>query len=268
MIAEKSVFICPICKGSLFKTENSFKCLKCHSFDLSKDGYVNLLLKNGQGKRHGDDKIMIKARRDFLQKNYYDNLRNAVSDVLGNDHTMLDAGCGEGYYTSIFEKENCVYGIDISKDAIKYASKICRSTQFAVASLFEIPLPSGSVDTVVNIFAPDSHAEFNRVLSPGGRLIMVFPMEKHLWELKEAIYTTPYLNPAVNTQRDGMKLNACKELKFKMKLSSNEDVVALFKMTPYYYKTSANDQLKTESINNLDVTAEFLIAEYVKTDDM
>ena len=101
MFLKNSKFICPVCEGKLFNIGTSLKCLKAHSFDISKQGYVNLLMKNDSG-RHGDDKLMLNARKNFLDKGYYAPLRDAVCEILGKEQTVLDSGCGEGYYTASF----------------------------------------------------------------------------------------------------------------------------------------------------------------------
>jgi len=264
MFPEESMFICPVCKSRLFKLQNQFKCLKGHSFDISKEGYVNLLMSNAQGKRHGDDKLMVKARKSFLDKGYYSFLRDKINEIIGSGNTVLDSGCGEGYYTELFSENNDVLGIDISKEALKYASKRCKNAKFAVASISDIPLPDNSVDAVINIFAPDSPAEFLRILNPEGRYITVTPMENHLIELKSAVYDNPYLNPKVETEREGFMLKSSREIKGLITLNNNEDIMSLFKMTPYYYKTSKTDQHKLENINTLSTTLEFLICVYKK----
>lgn len=265
MILKESAFCCPVCGGRLFALPSSLRCMEGHSFDMAKQGYVNLLMSNSGGKRHGDDRLMVTARRDFLDKGYYAPLRNALTEIVGSRHTVLDAGCGEGYYTAAIAAENRVCGIDISKDALRFAAKRCKDAEFAVASISDIPVADAAVDTVISIFAPDSPAEFSRVLKDGGRLITVVPMENHLAELKAAVYDTPYLNPPVNTQREGFRLISSREVKYSITLECGEDIVSLFKMTPYYYKTSRTDQQKLEKLDTLTTQLEFFIAEYEKT---
>ena len=76
-------FICPVCKSEISLFERTYKCKNNHCFDLSKDGYVNLLMSQQSSlKRHGDDKLMVKARRDFLEKGFYSELREALCEVL------------------------------------------------------------------------------------------------------------------------------------------------------------------------------------------
>lgn len=264
MFLKESTFLCPVCKSKLFALASQLKCLKGHSFDIAKQGYVNLLLDNSQNKRHGDDKLMVKSRTDFLEAGYYDPLRNALSEIIGTGNTVLDAGCGEGYYTQRFAENNTVCGIDISKDALKVASRRCENVSFAVASISNIPLNDCSQDVVVNIFAPDSPDEFNRVLNGNGRLIIVVPMERHLYALKSAIYDEPYLNPQVEFNRDGYELLSKRELKYSITIENSEDIISLFKMTPYYYKTGKSDQEKLTKLNNLTTEIEFCILEYKK----
>lgn len=264
MVLESSKFICPVCKSPLFKLDKSYKCLKGHSFDISKEGYINLLMSNAKGKRHGDDKLMVRSRKNFLDKGYYSPLRDAVSGILGNGNIVLDSGCGEGYYTEIFSKNNTVLGIDISKEALKFAAKRCDKALFAVASISDIPIPHNSVDAVVNIFAPDSPTEFLRILKKGGRYITVTPMENHLFELKAAVYDIPYANPVCTTTRENFKTISTKEIKYNITLDNTEDINSLFKMTPYYYKTSKSDQKKLENLTSLTTKIEFLICEYEK----
>ncbi len=47
-------------------------------------------------------------------------------------------------------------------------------------------------------------------------------------------------------------------------LTTQDDICNLFKMTPYYYKTSAKDQEKLNGIDKLDVETEFMILTYKK----
>ena len=96
-----SILICPVCGGNLEKTEHSYVCVKGHSFDIARSGYVNLLLSKHMGKTvHGDNKLMVNARREFLEKGYYAPLMNALCDKAEEffqGKVLLDAGCGEGY---------------------------------------------------------------------------------------------------------------------------------------------------------------------------
>lgn len=264
MILKECGFVCPVCREKLFSLHESLRCLKGHSFDTAKQGYTNLLLNNSSGKRHGDDRLMVKARTDFLEKGYYAPLREKLKALIGNGNICLDSGCGEGYYTSAIAENNRVFGIDISKDALKQAAKCVPNGTFAVASIADIPLPNCFADVILNVFAPDGGDEFKRILKSGGRLITVEPTERHLFELKEAVYDSPYLNPTPKCTRDGYSTLSTETLEYEAELESNQDIVSLFKMTPYYYKTGQADQEKLAAVDKLKVTVGFAITQYEK----
>lgn len=267
-------FICPICRTPLKKDLNLLKCRNNHCFDLSKTGYVNLLTGSGK-KNHGDDKLMVKARHDFLSKDYYkplrDKLQEEVSEIAVSGNILLDSGCGEGYYTSAFvdalrEKNDCeIFGIDLSKEALKLAAKSCPTASFAAASAYCLPFQDESFDILTSVFSPLALEEFQRVLKKGGIFITVIPLENHLFSLKKAIYDTPYKNRPESAKLEGFELVSSSEVKREITLTSQDDISNLFKMTPYYYKTSAKDQKKLNGIDKLDVETEFMILTYKKS---
>ena len=266
-----SNFICPVCKGEISLLERTYKCPNNHCFDLSKDGYVNLLMSQQSSlKRHGDDKLMVKARRDFLEKGFYNELRQALcetlKEALPEDATIVDVGCGEGYYTSEISKVDDfeIFGIDISKDALKYAAKSVKGSSFAVASAFSLPFAENSADCVLSVFAPSAYEEFSRVLKNDGKLIKAIPLENHLWELKCALYKEPYKNKSEKRNDELFKLVSQKEIKYKINLTEKEDIENLFKMTPYYYKTGREDAERLLSLESLETTVHFGVEVYEK----
>lgn len=273
-----SSFICPVCKEILADCTSLYKCANNHCFDKSKFGYVNLLQsQKSSAKRHGDDRLMIKARRDFLDKGYYEFLREELCKVsleyLLNADCVADAGCGECYYSAEIYKRlkgngsaARFFGIDISKDALEFAFKRRCGFATAVASVFSLPFTENSLDAVFNVFAPEADGEFYRVLKNGGLLIEVIPLENHLFELKKEIYDKPYLNEVPEAVLQGFELAREIKIRKEITLDNNEDIQNLFKMTPYYYKTGKDDQQKIDSLNNLTTQAEFGIRIYRKED--
>ena len=270
---ENGIFICPICRGLLKKTEKTLVCEKNHSYDISKHGCVNLMMsQKSSKKRHGDDKLMLRSRADFLEKGYYKPLLDIITDEVrkkagGKSVTILDVGCGEGYYTANVKNnvENCdMYGIDISKDALICTSRRDRDISLAAASCSDIPVKSGSCDVVLNIFSPTDASEYGRVLKPNGVLIKALPLENHLFGLKKAIYEKPYKNKTESRELDGFEIINFREIKYTLKLENSEDILNLFKMTPYYYKTSRSDQQKLELKKELETEIEFGVAVYKK----
>ena len=267
--------ICPVCGLPLTLEAKTYRCEKNHCFDCAKSGYVNLLPPAPGGKRHGDDKLMVKARTDFLDKGYYDPLAQEIArqteECEGDCLHILDAGCGEGKYTADVLKHlelqgrtADIVGIDISKEALICAARRSRELKLCVASTAHMPLADGCADVVLSIFSPLMGEEFARVLKPGGRLICAVPLERHLWELKALIYDTPYENPAPSVELNGFTLAARQDLRYEIELNCSEDIVNLFKMTPYYYKTGVADQKKAESAEHLKTAIEFGVLVYRK----
>lgn len=267
------IFTCPVCGELLDISGKTFICPKRHSFDSAKSGYVNLLLSKHGTAVHGDNKLMLRARRDFLESGYYAPLCEKVCETAvkyaENGCTMLDAGCGEGYYTSavkaIFDQSNIavdMYGIDISKDAVDMAAKRRSGIQFAAASVFHIPVQSESCDILLTMFAPYCGEEYRRVLKNGGIMVMVIPSENHLWELKSLIYDTPYKNEVKPYDLDGFEFIGSQRVSFVMKINEKNDIQSLFSMTPYYYKTGKIEQQRLESLEYLETQADFEILTY------
>ena len=184
--------ICPVCGLPLEKTERTYRCEKGHSYDIAKKGYVNLMMSQSSSKkRHGDDKLMVAARRDFLDKGYYAPLQKAVVEAAAkfaaDGAVIIDAGCGEGYYTAAAAEklpDADIYGIDISKDALIYAAKRSRELTLAAASASDIPIQSGCADVIVSIFAPIFPDEAARLLCDNGVIVRAVPLEEHLFGLK------------------------------------------------------------------------------------
>lgn len=269
-----SLFVCPVCKQVLAENEKLYKCESGHCFDKSKFGYVNLLQsQKSSAKRHGDDRLMVRARRDFLDSGAYGFLRDELCSIcekyLPDGGAVIDAGCGEGYYSagikSFYEKNGIkldVYGVDISKDALEFLCKRKCGIPCAVASLFDLPFADNTADAVLNIFSPEADGEFLRVLKSGGCLIRVIPREKHLLGLKAAIYDEPYLNEIPDENIEGFSCIETRQIDGKILLESNEAVQNLFKMTPYYYKTGVEDQNKINRLDFLETEVEFEIRVY------
>lgn len=263
-------FICPVCRKELELHEKSYICINNHCFDKAKSGYVNLF--QGKGTIHGDNKLMVNARKNFLEKGYYshllDSLCKTVEKYSKEDTFLLDAGCGEGYYTSgIYNSLNGkikVCGIDISKTAVDSASKKSKNIAYAVGSIFNMPVAENRADIVINIFAPFCKEEFERVMKQNGIFIMVIPSENHLWSLKKAVYDTPYKNEVKSYEIEGFEFISAEKVSKNISLNSNEDIMNLFSMTPYYYKTGKKEQERLSQLQTLTTETEFEILVYRK----
>lgn len=275
----KLSFLCPVCRETLTETGHGWVCANRHNFDKAKSGYVNLLLANAKhAKIPGDNKQMVQARRAFLEKGYYQKLADAlceqaVDGLSGIAHpAVLDAGCGEGYYTSAVEQQlskvckPTVLGADISKFALDAAAKRNKQVRYGVASVFHLPVADDSCDAVMNLFAPYCGEEFRRVLKANGLLFLVIPGRRHLWELKEAVYDAPYENEVKDYALEGFTLIRTVRIADTIALTRAEDIQNLFCMTPYSYKTSASDTARLQKLEHLTTGIEFELLVYRKAE--
>lgn len=265
-----SYLLCPACRSPLTKAGKVFSCEGGHSFDIAKQGYVNLLL--GNGKQHGDNALMIKARARFLSRGYYaplaNALRQAASSHLKADATLLDIGCGEGYYTAALREAvgegGKIYAFDISKDALKATAARHLDATLFVASAYNLPIADESMDGVCLFFSPYAREEILRVLKKGGIFFMAIPAEEHLFGLKRALYDTPYLNRTEDTAIEGLRLLSDVAVKDEITLPDADAIQDLFTMTPYYYKTSQKDKEKLASLKSLKTEISFRLLVYEK----
>lgn len=271
-----SLFVCPVCKKPLEINGKNYKCIDNHSFDVARSGYINLLTSDKMNtKNPGDNKLMVLSRSSFLDSGYYSHLRDclceAVNEVAKDGNILLDAGCGEGYYTcGIYEnavKNNInikAAGIDISKFAADRAAKRNKQIEFAVASVFRIPLADNSCDILLNVFAPFCLDEYMRVLKKGGYMIMAIPDKMHLWELKKTVYEKPYENTPKEENIEGFEFIKKLSAKKSIALNKNVDIINLFAMTPYFYNTKPKDKEKLSNLDQLETQTEFEVLIYRK----
>jgi len=265
------MYRCPICAAPLTKEGRTYKCENHHSYDISKRGYVNLL--PPKTSVPGDNKEMVLARRDFLSKDHYapfsDGVNRILSDALAAqgaslaDCTILDAGCGEGYYTARIPAK-VVYGADISKEAVDHACRrtAAAETHYCAASVFHLPYQDSGFEAAISLFAPICGEELRRVLKPDGVLLVGAPGKEHLWELKAAIYDEPYENDEIPPEIGGFTLAKAEKIRYTMHIASSADLTALFWMTPYAYHTPKEGMERLAALEQLDVTAEFMIYLY------
>ena len=253
---EKSLFTCPICAAPL---ERAYACPNGHAYDKAREGYVHLLPANKKhSKAPGDDKGMAEARRRFLSGGYYGHLLAALC-ALGAEYAppgeaVLDSGCGEGYYTAgLWETlgRPPLAGIDLSKPSVRLAARRVPEGEFAVASAYHLPLADASVGLVLNCFSPLALDEFRRVLRPGGLFCYAVPSARHLWEMKEVLYREPYENPSKREDYPGFVWRGVREIRYTADLGAGADIMALFHMTPYAWKTPKEGICRLEALDRL-----------------
>lgn len=264
---------CPIDGNKLEQNDGQLVCENGHTFDIARQGYVNLLpVQHKRSKQPGDSKAMVLARTAFLNSGIYEPIANKLTEIISAQITtdketcFLDAGCGEGYYfDAIFrtldEHKNTnklsFIGLDISKDAIIQASKRNKQISWLVGTNRRPPIEDASVDIILCLFGFLSLDAFNKVLKPDGKIIIVDPGPEHLKELREIIYPEIKKSDKSNTSQNeikGFSLLKSEAVTFKAKITNNEKINQLLIMTPHFYRASKEGKQKAANLNKLDIT--------------
>lgn len=268
--------LCPLDQHPLLLNCNTWRCQNNHCFDVAKQGYVNLLpVQNKKSLDPGDSKEMIAARRDFLNSGVYQPIAVALAKTLAGlckEHeqlSILDAGCGEGYYLNavceqllLNDVELTATGLDISKWAVRSCKIRNPKLNGLVASNRQIPLPDHSQDIVLCTFGFPVFEEFKRILKPGGHIVMADPGPEHLIELRSQIYETVRRNPPADISAaliDDWQLSDSINVQFTTPPLSAEQFEQLLVMTPHLYRASREGRERAAKLQNMPVSGDVLI---------
>lgn len=194
----ESVLKCPICNSNMNVIElKSLICEKRHTFDFTKQGYINLMTHSIKTKY---DKELFEARRKLMSDvGFFEPVVVEIIKVIQNQVQLnsdklfiLDTGCGEGsHLASICDNLNkpaVGVGIDIAKEGIIVASKNYQNQIWAVADLAQSPFKNQQFDVILNILSPSNYSEFTRLLKDDGVVIKIVPQSGYLKELRKAFY--------------------------------------------------------------------------------
>lgn len=228
-----------------------------HAYDKSKSGYVNLIL-GSSSKTHGDEDAMVLARTRFLKAGYYDPLKIRLIEIISELKmtSLVDLGCGEGTYTNAIQAnlKIPIIGIDLSKTALKQASKAHSHVQYVLANITHVPLEDESVEAVLSIFSPIDLNECRRISKR--YLILVRPCPFHLIELKEILYDHVFENPQPDINLTQSRCILEEELNFRMTLDQNA-LNDLLEMTPYNHTSPLIGLQRVKNCPTLSVSAQF-----------
>lgn len=181
---------CPVCRAPLTAADAALRCPAGHSFDVARQGYVNLL--GHAAPANADTAAMVAARERFLAAGHYDRIAAALADWLGRCRRVLEVGAGTGFYLArVLDAAPEAVGLacDISVAAVKRAARAHPRMTAVVADTWAgLPVLTGAVDAVLCVFAPRNPAEFARVLAPGGLTLVVTPNPGHLVQLRQAYH--------------------------------------------------------------------------------
>ena len=270
MSTDETPLRCPVCEASLVLIEKRYVCAANHSFDVARQGYVNLLQSNKRkSKDPGDSSEMVQCRRRFLAQDHYAPISLALNQQVthhlsGKQDQLLDVGCGEGYYLQQLMRHCAaeervpqgVYGLDISKPAIAAAAKAVPEVTWIVGTSASLPFHDASLDVVLCVFSRICAEEFARVLKPEGTLIIAVPGEVHLMSLRALIYDKVVAHQASKHEQAMSPWFVCdtsERVSYNLYLNTTDDILNLLAMTPYYWSISPEKKAALAQLENLDV---------------
>jgi 23S rRNA (guanine745-N1)-methyltransferase len=262
---------CPVCRDDLarYDAERRWACPAGHSFDVAREGYVNLLLSGQRRSRQpGDSPEMIGARRRFLGTGAYDPLSASIARAVAaaRPTVVLDVGCGEGRHTrSVIAP--AVLGVDVAKAAVAAAARAHPGGSYAVASAYDLPVQDASVDVAVNVFGPVSAAELARVVRPGGVVVAAFPGTGHLEQLRSMVYPDPRphaVKPPLRDADEWFVQTASLSVTFTLVVTDVAALRDLFAMTPYRWHAprDMDDRIAAALSPRFETLADIEVATY------
>jgi 23S rRNA (guanine745-N1)-methyltransferase len=222
-----------------------------------------------------------------LDRGLYDSVADGINDVVaeafrgpkrGGARSILDAGCGEGFYLKRLKDSLAsgpetasgieYYGVDISKVGVRQATRRDKTMHWFVASIVDLPFAAGSLDIILNVFSLADFAEFSRVLGASGKLVIASPGPRHLNGLREIIYPVAREHAGSTRAEQARGLFSLadeRRIHYQLELRSNQEIMDLLAMTPYYWNIDLNTKSKVEALDRLALDVDVLISVFNKT---
>ena len=279
---------CPIDGEKLELDERQLVCEHGHTFDIARQGYVNLLpVQHKRSKQPGDSKEMVVARTRFLNSGVYEPVANKLAEIIFAQMTdrgiisnkeicLMDAGCGEGYYFDYLfnylqdeegSSDLSFVGLDISKPAIVESAKRNKQISWIVGTNRQPPVADESVDIVICVFGFQSFEGFYKVLKSAGIVILIEPGPDHLKELRQIIYSeVKKTDPPdlLKAEETGFSMRHTQSLQLKTGEINNKQISDLLLMTPHFYRANKEGRERAENLQMLDLTIDVVFRVLVK----
>jgi 23S rRNA (guanine745-N1)-methyltransferase len=265
---------CPVCRAQLARTDDdrSWVCGAGHSFDVAREGYVNLLLAR-HSRQPGDSPEMVGARRRFLASGAYDPLSDVIADAVAaqRPEVVLDVGCGEGRHTRAVIAA-AVLGVDVAKAAVAAAARAHPGGMYAVASAADLPLADSVADVTLAVFAPVIAAELARVVRPGGAVIVAHPGPDHLADLRRLVYPEARAHQVKSPLRDASERfteTTSTTVRFPVVAADPRSLRDMFAMTPYRWHAppDIDTSLDEAAARRFETVAEIRLTCYRRAGD-
>ena len=260
--------VCPVCGEILHRDGKEYRCEGGHSFDIARQGHVNLLVVQQKHSRNpGDTREQVLSRRTFLEGGFYEPIVKALCETAGEHGAkgpILDVGCGEGYYCTRLARDLGaeLLGLDISKEAVRCAAAKYKGHQWVCGTASHLPVEDGSVGTLTSLFALTLPEEFHRVLAPDGLYFQVLAAQDHLLGLKSIIYPELKLKEKDSVpELPGFERIKSVPIRFTFTVEGTQ-IQNLLSMTPHVYRISKEGAARLAATEVLTDTASAVLNVY------
>ena len=257
--------ICPVCGRPLEKCDRSYMCENRHSFDIARQGYVNLLtVRQKHSLAPGDTREQVLSRRAFLEADFYGPIAETLIETAkkyGVSGEILDIGCGEGWYSAQLAAAlgANLTGLDISKEAVRCAAAKYKNALWLCATAAHIPVPNESADLMTSLFALTLPEEFRRVLKKDGLYFQVLAAQDHLMGLKHIIYDEIRLKEKDTVpELPGFTRLESIPIRFDFAVEG-EQIRNLFSMTPHVFRIGKAGAARLAETHHLADTASCML---------
>ena len=257
--------ICPICGKELSQLDKAFVCSDRHSFDIARQGYVNLLtVQQKHSLTPGDTREQVLARRAFLEMGFYEPIAGMLIEAAkkhGITGEILDVGCGEGWYSAkLADALNLpLTGLDISKEAVRCAAAKYKNHRWLCATAAHIPVSDESAQLLTSLFALTLPEEFHRVLKKDGLYFQVLAAQDHLLGLKSIIYDELH-HKEKDTVPDLPGFERIESIPIRFDFAvDGEQIRNLFSMTPHVFRIGKAGADRLAHTTHLEDTASCML---------
>lgn len=254
------LFACPICQESMQVYEQGrLTCSANHSFDIAKQGYVNMLTHSAASKYSKD---LFESRKTIIDSGLYDPLEEKIAELIGDVKTVLDTGCGEGSHLAriMTQKQGIGIGIDIAKEGILAAARHYPKQIWCVGDLAKSPFAKTSFDVILNILSPANYEEFKRLLTSNGCVVKVVPQSGYLQQVRSQLYADSAKETYSNAQtverfRESFSHVTVERITYTVPLASVL-VPALLEMTPMGWHKEQHAEV---CVNEITIDVDVLV---------
>jgi len=277
---------CPIDGQALATgpTDTEFRCASGHTYDLARQGYLNVLpVQFKPSRAPGDSREMVAARSAVLETGLFEPLAAELVNVCRESSLLahpqaepaliIDAGCGDGYYSHYLlsrlaedgaETPVLFLGADISRPAILAASKRSHEIGWVVANNTQLPVLAGRADCILSVFGFEAWNAWATLQNPQQLVVTVDAGPNHLLELRQILYerVQRHVEPVAPEIDAGYQMLERRPLRWTHEVNDSTLSLNLIAMTPHIHRATPSAIRSLQMTPATEVTFDVVIRIY------